>query len=71
MTSMENESFFTLLSNLAHWEFELFISVIFAFLEYLLIRPFFNKWSKHHKGDDDQIAELQARVSKLEHAETT
>ena len=63
---MEHETFFTLLKDLAHWEFELFLILIFDVLIGLLIWPYLQKFLTHHKSDDERIAELERRVKELE-----
>ena len=62
---MEHETFFTLLTDLAHWEFEIFLILIFDVLIGLLIWPWMEKFIIHHKSDDDRIAELERRINKL------
>jgi len=62
---MENETFSTLLSDKAHWEFELFLIFLFDVLIGLLIWPWIKKFIIHHKSDDERIAELERRVDEL------
>ena len=62
---MENETFSTLLSDKAHWEFELFLIFLFDVLIGLLIWPWIKKFIIHHKSDDEKIAELERRVDEL------
>ena len=60
---MEHETFWTLLHDLAHWEFELFLIFIFDILIGVIIWPFFKKRiydnNPHHKSDDAKIARLE------------
>ena len=71
---MEKETFWTLFTDLAHWEFEIFLMVLFDFVigfvgwRYVL-RPLLNKWFSHHKEDHtkiDKVDALEARIKKLE-----
>lgn len=63
---MEQETFWTLLHDAAHWEFELFLMFIFDVVIGVLIWPHLKKFMIHHKGDDDKIAALEKKVAKLE-----
>lgn len=63
---MEHETFWTLLKDLSHWEFELFISVIFMAIEGLVFWPIINRWREHHREDDYKIAVLKEKVRELE-----
>jgi len=63
---MEHETFFTLVRDQAHWEFELFLILIFDVVIGALIWPYITKWFKHHKSDDDKLEELEERLKKLE-----
>ncbi len=63
---MEHETFFTLLKDAAHWEFELFLMFIFDFLIGLIIWPYFRRFVLHHKSDDNKIEELEKKVKALE-----
>ena len=62
---MEHETFWTLLHDSAHWEFELFLIAIFDGLIGLLIWPQIKKFTKHHKSDDERIADLEKTVQEL------
>lgn len=62
---MEQETFFTLLIDKAHWEFEIFLILLFDVLIGLLIWPWIRKFVIHHKSDDERIVELERRVDKL------
>jgi hypothetical protein len=47
------ETFWTLFSDIAHWEFELFLMVLFDGLIGALAWPFLKRyWNRHHKHDD-------------------
>jgi hypothetical protein len=66
---MEAETFTTLIKDLAHWEFELTVSVVFMMIEGLFFWPIIRKLRKlhrHHQVDDKDIASLKARVEALE-----
>ena len=63
---MEHETFWTLLKDPAHWQFELFLIFLFDVLIGALIWPYLVKWFKHHKGDDEKLDDLEERVRKLE-----
>lgn len=63
---MEHETFWTLLGDLAHWEFELFLIFIFDVVIGILIWPHFKRWFRHHKEDDNKLEELDRRLRKLE-----
>jgi|GEM_PF-3098921 len=64
----DQETFWTLLTNLPHWEFELFLMFIFDVLIGVIIWPKIKSFSKHHKEDDDKLSELDKRLSALEKA---
>ncbi|MDB5254410.1 MAG: hypothetical protein JWL80_476 [Parcubacteria group bacterium] len=63
---MEQETFWTLLRDLPHWEFELFLIFIFDVLIGLIIWPLFQRFTKHHKDDDDKLEALEKRIEQLE-----
>jgi hypothetical protein len=63
---METETFWTLLTNAPHWEFELFLIFIFDVVIGLLIWPRLNRFRKHHRHDDSKMAELERRIAELE-----
>jgi hypothetical protein len=62
---METETFLDLLKNAAHWEFELFLIVLFDLLIGVLVWPWIKRSILHHKSDDQKIAELELQVSEL------
>ena len=63
---MEHETFWTLLTDSAHWQFELFLIAVFDGLVGVLIWPKIKHWFTHHKEDDDKIFELEKRIKALE-----
>ncbi|KKR31910.1 MAG: hypothetical protein UT65_C0014G0009 [Parcubacteria group bacterium GW2011_GWF2_39_8b] len=62
---MEQETFWTLFYSLPHWEFEIFLMIIFDVLIGVLIWPKIKKFTKHHKSDDERMADLEREVDKL------
>ena len=62
---METETFWTLFTDLAHWEFELFLILPFDVLVGLLLWPWINKFILHHKSDDERIAELERKMEEV------
>ena len=62
----QSETFWDLLTNLAHWEFELFLIFIFDVLIALILLPIFKKWVLHHKTDDQKMEDLEQRIKLLE-----
>jgi hypothetical protein len=63
---MEHETFWTLLTDIAHWEFELFLIFIFDVVVGLIIWPQIKKMTHHHKQDDNKLADLEDRIIRLE-----
>ena len=63
---MSNETFWTLLKDSAHWEFELFLMFLFDVVLGLIIWPCVRKFGKHHQKDDDKLAALEKRIKQLE-----
>ncbi len=63
---MEHETFFNLLEDPAHWEFELFLIFIFDILIGAIIWPYVRGWFKHHREDDTKLADLETRLKRLE-----
>ena len=49
---MEHETFWTLLGDAGHWEFEIFLMVLFDGVLGLLVWPFVKKHWAHHKAHD-------------------
>ena len=62
---MEHETFWTLFTDVAHWEFELFLIFLFDVLVGILVWPRVRKFLLHHKSDDERIVELERRVEEL------
>ena len=56
------ETFWTLLGNAAHWEFELFLMVVFDGLVGALAWPFLKKHWRHHVAHDEAHPETESRV---------
>ena len=63
---MEHETFWTLLTDVAHWEFEIFLMLIFDVVIGILIWPRVKRWFQHHKDDDEKIEDLEKRIKVLE-----
>ena len=62
---METETFWTLLYDIHHWEFEIFLILVFDVLIGLLIWPRIRKFTKHHKSDHERIDDLEKAVKQL------
>ena len=62
---MEHETFFTLIKDLAHWEFELFLIFIFDVLIGLIIWPYIKRFLTHHDSDDERIDKLEEQMKEL------
>ena len=52
MLTEQPETFWTLLHNAAHWEFELFLMILFDLVLGGLLWPFLKKHLKHHLERD-------------------
>lgn len=67
---MDNpETFSTLVRDLAHWEFELFVSLVWMIGEAVILWPIIRAVRvilKHHKVDDADIADLKKQVARLQ-----
>ena len=63
---MEQETFWTLLFNAPHWEFELFLMFLFDGVIGLLLWPRVRRFFVHHREDDDKIARLEHQVKMLQ-----
>ena len=63
---MEQETFWTLLFNLPHWEFELFLMFLFDGVIGLILWPRVRQFFVHHKQDDDKLARLELQVKILQ-----
>ncbi len=59
------ETFFDLLKDPAHWEFELFLIVIFDIIVGIFIWPFVQKALTHHKSDHERLEDLEREVKAL------
>jgi hypothetical protein len=62
---MEHETFWTLLKDAAHWEFELFLILLFDGLIGALLWPRLKRWTKHHKSDDDKLDDLEENLNEI------
>jgi hypothetical protein len=62
---IEHETFFSLLQDLAHWEFELTLQVIFDGFIGLLLWPWFRKKVLHHRSDDIKILALEKEMREI------
>lgn len=60
------EDFFTLVQSRGHWEFEIFLIVIFDVIIGALIWPQLQKWWKHHEDDDNKLEALERRIEEIE-----
>ena len=56
------ESFFDLLKDPAHWEFEIFLMVVFDVVIGLVIWPYVQKAMTHHKSDHERLEDLERGV---------
>ena len=70
---MEKETFQSLFFDLAHWEFEIFLMVLFDFILgfigwRLVLQPILKKWFSHHVDDHKELDEIKDRLKKLEDA---
>lgn len=63
---MEHETFWTLLADPAHWQFELFLIALFDGLIGVLIWPRLKRFFKHHESDDDRLDTLEKRLRDVE-----
>lgn len=63
---MDHETFFSLLKDPAHWEFEIFLMVLIDGIALGLLWPRIKGWLTHHQGDDDQLADLQKKVKAIQ-----
>jgi hypothetical protein len=59
------ESFFTLLADPAHWEFEIFLMIVFDVIIGFFIWPFIRKALVHHKSDHERLEDLEREVKSL------
>ncbi len=63
---MEKETFWTLLKDLPHWEFELFLIFLFDVVIGILIWPKIKNYFKQYHEEAGKIEELEKRIKALE-----
>lgn len=68
LTAIEHETFWTLLRDLSHWEFELFLMALFDGFIGVLIWPYIKKAIKHRQNCDCDTEE-QKKLRELIRAE--
>ena len=61
----EHETFWTLIRDPAHWQFELFLMFLADFILGLLVVPWVRYRLLHHTSDDQKIQTLQEEVAEL------
>jgi len=61
----EQETFWTLLTDTAHWQFEVFLIILFDVIIGMLIWPWLRRFFKHHEEDDKKIEALEKKIEKL------
>ena len=59
------ETFFDLLKDPAHWEFEIFLIVIFDVIIGFFIWPFVKKGLIHHKSDHERLEDLEREIKNI------
>lgn len=64
------ETFWDLLKDPAHWEFELFLIFLFDVVVGFIIWPFVQKAMIHHKSDHERLEDLEREVRRLRGAST-
>ena len=64
---METETFWTLFTDLAHWEFEVFLIILFDVIIGLLIWPIIRKGLLHHKSDHERLEICEKEIKHLNH----
>jgi hypothetical protein len=62
---MGHETFWTLLSDPAHWCFELFLILLFDVVLGLFIWPLIKRGLNHHTADDKKLLELQKEMAEI------
>lgn len=60
-----HETFFDLLKDPAHWEFELFLIFIFDVVVGLIVWPFIQKGLTHHKSDHDRLEDIEKELQEI------
>ena len=61
------ETFFDLLKDPAHWEFEIFLMIVFDVVIGLVIWPFIRKALSHHKSDHERLGDLEREVKNIKY----
>ena len=59
------ESFFDLLKDPAHWEFEIFLMIVFDVVIGVVIWPFIRSALSHHKSDHERLQDLENEIKNL------
>ena len=59
------ETFWDLLRDPAHWEFEIFLIIIFDVIIGFVIWPFVQKMLIHHKSDHERLEDLEKEVNQM------
>ncbi len=59
------ETFFSLLKDPAHWQFLIFLIILFDVIIGLVIWPFVKKALIHHKSDHERLVDLENEVKSL------
>lgn len=62
---MEHETFWTLIKDAAHWEFELFLIFLFDVVIGFLLLPKMKRWVTHHESDDQKVARLENQMKEV------
>jgi hypothetical protein len=60
-----HETFFDLVKDPAHWEFEIFLMVIFDVVIGLFVWPYIQRALVHHKSDHERLEDLEREVRNL------
>ena len=59
------ETFFDLLRDPAHWEFEIFLIIVFDVIIGVVIWPFITKALSHHKSDHERLEDLEKELKNI------
>ena len=59
------ETFFDLLRDPAHWEFEIFLIIVFDVIIGVVIWPFIQKGLSHHKSDHERLEDLEKELKNI------
>ena len=59
------ETFWDLVKDPAHWEFEIFLIIIFDVIVGLFIWPYIQRALVHHKSDHERLEDLEREVRGL------